>query len=245
MTPMERVLAADVAENAATVATRMAVAAFDYAPVTRAGFLCGYVRQDVLAAGARTVGDVHEPLTAVALVAGDTPLATLLPALCRMAFQFVVEGESIGGIVTPSDLNKQAGRSYFYLLLAELEMEMAERVRAGFPDQEDVLTVLPAGRADGIRKRMGEERRDDVLPDVISALDLTDLLNLVKRSDVLAAALGSRSASAFDREVLRPITDLRHRVMHTVRTMASDAPASLAALMTVENRIRELMAALA
>jgi hypothetical protein len=69
-------------------------------------------------------------------VAGDTPLGALMPAMARSPFLLGVEGRAVSGLVTPSDLNKQAGRTYYYLLVAAVEMNLAERIREYFADQE-------------------------------------------------------------------------------------------------------------
>lgn len=81
------------------------------------------------------------------------------------------------------------------------------------------------------------------MADIVAAMDLTDLLNVVKKTEALRSKFGAYSAGRWDREMSAPIIDLRHDVMHTVRTLATDAPTSLLRLIRLDERIRLLLAA--
>jgi|BarGraNGADG00212_1021973.scaffolds.fasta_scaffold12520_3 CBS domain-containing protein len=242
-TQIARVVSFD--EQAQLVAARdeMSRFGFDHAPVTRGGDICGFVCHSDLAIAAGSLRDQVRPLAASRLIAGDTPLVALMDALTRAAFLFVVEGTHIGGVVTPSDLNKQPGRTYFYMLVAALEMNLAERARAFFPRQDVALALLSDGRRDGIQQRLESEARDDVLSDTVAAMDLADLLMLVEKTDELRSAFGAYSRNRWANEVSKPVINLRHDVMHTVRTLANDAPSSLKRLTALDELLRGLLAA--
>lgn len=163
---------------------------FDFAPVTRSGDLCGFIRTEELVGLSGPLADRQHPLAASCLVSGDTSLGTLMSTLARAPFLFVVAGGAVSGIVTPSDLNKQAGRTYFYLLVAAVEMNLAERVRGHFSDQENVLALLSDERVSDIRERLAGEQRDDVASDIVAALNLSELLKIVKKTDAFRLAFG-------------------------------------------------------
>ena len=108
-------------------------------------------------------------------------------------FLFVVEGREITGLVTPSDLNKQPGRTYFYLLIANLEIAIAEMVRSHFANQSDALGLISKSRRGSVASRLAELRTGDVDADVVAALDFADLLTVVKNTPTLLAAFGEVS----------------------------------------------------
>ncbi|MEV1146526.1 CBS domain-containing protein [Micromonospora sp. NPDC049799] len=242
-TPIARVLCYGVDTPAPDVAQALTEHGFDFAPVTRDGEICGYVHRADLLDRDGALSAYIRPLTATRVIAGDTPLATLLPALRRAEFLFVVDGHDIVGIVSPADLNKQPGRTYFYLLVSALELELAERTRGYFPDQEKALALLPQTRQQRIRDRLDTEARDDVVADIVAAMDFTDLLKVVKKTDALRGAFGTHSAGRWESEVSAPLIDLRHDIMHTVRTLATDAPSSLRRLISLDERLRSLLTA--
>lgn len=242
-TPIARVLCYGADTPASDVANALADAGFDFAPVTREGEICGYVHRTDLVDQAGTLAAHIRPLTASRVIAGDTPLATLLPALRRARFLFVVDGHDLVGIVSPADLNKQPGRTYFYLLVSAFELDLAERTRASFADQEKALLLLPQSRQERIRDRLATEERDDVLADVVAAMDFTDLLKIVKKTDALRVAFGNYSAGKWESQVSAPLITLRNEVMHSVRTLATDAPASLERLISLDERLRNLLSA--
>lgn len=242
-TPISRVLTYAADTPARDVTAALEDARFDYAPITRDGEVCGYVRRIDLAGQPGTLEPYLRPVTASSVIAGDTPLAILLPALRKARFLFVVDGHDIVGIVSPADLNKQPGRTYFYLLVTALELSLAERTREFFLDQEKALAMLPSSRQARIRDRLADEVRDDVAADIVAAMDLTDLIKIVKRTDALRGEFGDYSTSRWESEVSAPIIDLRHDVMHTVRTLATDAPSSLHRLIDLDERLRLLLSA--
>lgn len=131
-TPISRVLCYAADTPVHDVLEAMKEAQFDFAPVTREGDVCGYVRRADLTDQPGILDPQIRPLTASRVIAGDTPLAKLLPALRKAEFLFVVDGHDIVGIVSPADFNKQPGRTYFYLLVSALELSLAERTREFF-----------------------------------------------------------------------------------------------------------------
>lgn len=241
-TPLDRVRLYTATEGAADAVRALDLGGFDFAPVLIGGEIGGYIRTDDLRGAAGPLAAHVRQLTATCLVSGDAPLAALLQALRRAPFLFVIDGHAIVGIVTPSDLNKQPGRTYFYLLVAELELSVAERVRQYFPDQSAALACLPATRRGQVHDRLAAASRDDVIADAVAAMDLTDLLVIVKKTDALRLAFGDYSATRWHKEVCGPAVALRHDVMHTVRTLATDAPSSLARLIALDERLRTLLA---
>jgi len=60
-------------------------------------------------------------------------------------FMLVVGGNGLEGIVTPSDMNEQAGRTHLFMQISALEMALSDRARSA--PEDELLTVLPKDRA--------------------------------------------------------------------------------------------------
>jgi len=240
-TPITRVLSYPADTPSRDVVDALEEAQFDFAPVTEDDEIFGYVRRADLKDPAATLRPHVRPLTASRVIAGDTPLAHLLPALRMAEFLFVVDGHDIVGVVSPADLNKQPGRTYFYLLVSAFELCLAERIRQFFPIQEKALSILSEGVQARVRERLNEEAQKDVVADVVAAMDFLHLLKVVEKTDSLRRSFGDYSANRWRDEVLNPINDLRNGVMHSVRMLTDHTSDSLSRLIDLEGRLRSLL----
>lgn len=241
-TPMRRATSFKAEDDQGSTAEVMAESNFDYAPIVRRSEVVGFVaRSDLTTSTGTEIADKVQRLTARVLVSGDAPVAELMTYLEDRPFLFVVEGREIAGLVTPSDLNKQPGRTYFYLLIANFEIAIAEMVRSRFPDQLDALRLISEARQGSVTSRLADLRMGDVDADVVAALDFTDLLTVVKNTPDLVAAFGEFSPGSWQRKVCGPLTSLRHDIMHGVRTLATDEPGSLDRLIRRDCLLRILI----
>ncbi|HEX9352620.1 MAG TPA: CBS domain-containing protein, partial [Streptosporangiaceae bacterium] len=134
-TPLPRLLGFPRTEAATNVRQALAERQFDSAPVLDDGQVSGYVLASDLQNDTDTIEPHIRPITIGTVITGDAPLAALMPCMVDAGFLYVVEGNKIAGIVTPHDLNKQPGHTYFYLLVTALELALAERIRGHFRDQ--------------------------------------------------------------------------------------------------------------
>lgn len=241
-TPMARATSFGVEETTSAAVDVMQQLHFDYAPVTSGAGVVGFVRAgDLVAVSDTNLNNTLQGITARDLVTGDTPLEALMGWLRDQPFLFVVEGREIIGLVTPSDLNKQPGRTYFYLLIAGWEMSLAELLRRSFESQYLALNLLPAARQEQIRKREAGLNAGDVAADTIAAMELVDLMTVVKRTPTLLAHFGGYSPTKWQKTVCAPVSSLRHNVMHTVRTLATDEPASINRLVGIDRLLHDLL----
>lgn len=103
---------------------------FDQAPVLRQNHVVGWLKTDNLERR-RNVKAVLKPLTESPIVSAAAPIADVLDRLGSQEFVFTVE-DDVSGFVTPSDLDRHAARSHFYLLISAIEMLLAEIVRRTF-----------------------------------------------------------------------------------------------------------------
>lgn len=130
-------------------------------------------------------------------------------------YVFVQDDEDVVvGIVTPSDLNKLPARTYFYNLLAKLEMTFAQVIRDYYGnDQSALLKVMPRERAADVVDAL---RRADLEIDVVHFLYLTDLFKIVDDENDLQSQMGLKDAEI---AALHDLRAMRNDTMHPVRIM--------------------------
>jgi hypothetical protein len=240
-TPLPRLLGFVPTEAVGTVRRALEGRQFDSAPVLECGHVSGYVLASDLKNGRGTIEKYVRTIALGAMIAGDTPLATLMRCITDVGFLHVIESNQISGIVTPYDLNKQPGRTYFYLLVSSLELAFAERIRSYFHDQEDAVRMLRPSRQRRVRGRLREQRARDTLADPVAAMDFVDLFSVIGETEELLRAYGPYTSEGWACEVTKPIYGLRNDVIHAVRSFATDATQSLHHLIYLDELIRQFL----
>lgn len=190
---------------------------FDQAPVIEAGHPTGYVLLRDLERGRGTVRSVMKSILPHALTSDLAPIGDVLPSLVVNGFLFVLSGTRISGFVVPSDLNRQAGRAYFYLATTAFELELAELVR-DVQRRRDSLKLLPPAAAGAVRKRLAERTSANVEADVVAEMTLSQLCCVVGRDDGALAAVGFGDHERWS-QFWQPVNELRKRVAHPSRPL--------------------------
>jgi hypothetical protein len=215
---------------------------FDQAPVIIDGRVEGFVlRSELSHASSEPAASAVHPLATSQLIAGDAGFPDLVAGLIEAPMLFVLEGRAISGFVTPSDVNKQPGRTHFFLLLADLELSLSEAIRTWHPEQEGLLALLRPARAEQIRTRRNEEVRDNVDADLVADMTLIDLFTIVEKSTPLLAACGYDNPVAW-RHNCNAIETLRNAVMHPVRPLLGERR-TLADLQDLDATLRRILEA--
>lgn len=193
---------------------------FDQAPVIEHGVPVGYVLTKDLAAGRGSVASRAKDILPRSLASETAPLEDALDWLDNSRFLFMLRGQALVGFVVPSDLNKQAGRAYIYIALAELELRLASAVRT-LSFREDILNALPRPRATAIEKKLRTHTVDNVEADVVAEMNLSHLFRIYGSDEQRIAPLCSAGAAEWD-AYWKPINDLRNKIAHTTRPLLSD-----------------------
>ena len=222
--------------DAASAAARLAQLGFDAAPVWDGETLIGRVWRSNLEHG--KVGDHTQPIAPDFVISAGAPISGAMRWLLHDPWLLVVEGRGFIGIVTPSDLNRHAVRTYFYLLLGELEMRLSEVVRRHLADEE-ILGMIQENRRGDVESRLAELRAGNVDSGVVEALNLTDLVRLGQQSSEIRSDFGVRSKTRW-KNLTGPIPDFRHDIMHLVRPMLGGR-SGLAGLIRQDERLRTLL----
>lgn len=227
-TPMDEVycLAPDTAASVAMA--ELSARQFDYAPVRRDDHVIGLVAQAGLI-GHTQVEDCVAPLHDGSVISADVGLPDLLAFLQVEPVLFVLEGRSISGLVTPADLGRPASRTYFYLLLAQLEIALADLVRLSYPDQDRALSHLTPDRRTKITKLAEHLRGGDELIDTVATLSLTDLIRIVGSDPAQRATYVADGWSW--RRLTNDLGEFRDDVMHPVRDFRTATPVGMGKLL--------------
>lgn len=188
---------------------RLIVGRFDQAPVIDLGHVVGWVATvDLLSAP--KVKSVLKPLAASAIVSEDASIADVLQLLASKGFVFIVDQQGLEGFVTPSDLERHAARSHFYLLIAGIEMLLAQIIT----DRVDRSTILARLREDSRERwQLDVAVNGETNPaEYLYLQDLAELfLSLPEATD--------REGSADVTPTLTEVCHFRPSVMHTNRPL--------------------------
>lgn len=207
---------------------------FDVVPVTEDGRIVGVLCEE---------GVKPEDLTDRWLVSRDTgipDLVTILAESGRPAL-LVFHRQDVIGMVAPADLNKMPARVYFYNLIGELELVLAEFIRSYWTgDPEDLLLLLSKKRREKLTSQASGLVEGNVNVDPIQLFYLSDLVEVVAKSEGLRSELGfaSRGAAA---DYLNGLVDLRDKTMHLVRPLLERVPEDLYKLHERVERAKHLL----
>ncbi len=208
---------------------------FDHAPVEDEGVPVGYVRtSDLLPDSTARVEGQLLPITTHMIVSGDAPFRDLLRCMNRK-FLFVLEGNRLTGFVTPSDANRQEARSYFYLLLADVEVGLADLVRGHFKPVGSAMKELSEPCRKEVDARMAKDCDQNLDADVVSYFLFSDLLNVINKTKPLRLRFGYNGWKS----ATGSLAGLRNWVMHPARSGVTSAY-SAEKLIEFDDRLTEL-----
>jgi hypothetical protein len=221
--PIEEALVLRQDEPSLEAAGRLSERNFDRAPVVTDGRVIGVAERTQLQAAAGSfVGEAYDRLDPSLLVSADAPVARLLGWLATSEFLFVLDGHDITGFVTSGDLNKQPGRTYFFLLLADVEMRLADLVRRRYAaSPAEPLALLVPARATIVRARHATAQQADREPDYVAYFNLADLLRVVKNDRTLLATMQMHSRATW-KHLTGSFPELRNAVVHGVRDLVDE-----------------------
>jgi len=220
---MELATTFDLHAKAGTVLEAMKADRYDYAPVTAKGRVVGYISrgQLVRAEADKPIRNITRSLAGGTIVSGDTSIGDLMEWIPKQRILFVLEGREVTGFVTVWDFNKQPARTYYYLVLAGLEIAMADLVRWRYgKNQSNLIGFLGSRDAEQLMERVEMDRRASGDGDLVSYLNFKHLLRIFEKDRALRAELGKYGRDRWNART-RPLGDLRNEVMHPVTTLVT------------------------
>lgn len=172
----------------------------------------------------------YRPLEISRFAGSATSINDVLPHLAETGFCFTVGRTGLEGFITPTDLDRHAARSHFYLLVSAVEMQLSAIVRSHVPEQDLVsrisdtpLHVAGDAEVETLRARYERAKSRGNETHAVEYLYLGELIDILERislAGVDAALLAQ----------LRAVRDLRPTVMHPTRSLAAQGAAQLASV---------------
>ena len=148
-----------------------------------------------------------------AIISAEASMASALQLLGQHRFVFTAGESGLSGFIVPSDLDRHAARSYFYLLIAGIEMLLSEIVGSTIP----VASIVDAMSLE-MAPRYSEASAAAREANPVEYLYLEELVNLFLAS---AYARDSRLWNEDCTSQLTEINQFRPVVMHPTRSIAA------------------------
>lgn len=239
-TELRGAITVDQSEAPSTARQRLTESRFDQAPVVLHERAVGWVRTHSLQEE-RAVASVMTPLDQAAIISAESSVANALQVLGQNDFVFTADKDGLSGFIVPSDLDRHPTRSYFYLLVAGIEMLLSEVVKSSF-SEEAVIAVMGAN----VRKRYNQARAVNSETNAVEYLYIRQLVELFLSTPYPADA--SLWSSQLTQQLMQ-VRDFRNIVMHpTCSVAATKSPWEAAELASaaeyVAERLRTMVFAL-
>lgn len=240
MTPIRKLVMARPEDRAVEVFATAKKGGFDQLPVGKSrrnivGLVFVEQLQDSPADAA--VSDYLVPLAECMQLRIKDGISRAVRILQAQPANLVADGEKVAGLVHRSDLNKHPARTYFYLWLSALEMRLARLTELRLPGNAWIELLGDQEQIQVLGKMEFEQRRNNSIAP-IEYLDLSSLVGIITKNEHLQHELGFDSRSKVKAQ-LGGLVDLRHTIMHPVRTLVSDT-ASMDTLVHRERNLRAI-----
>jgi Predicted transcriptional regulator with C-terminal CBS domains len=154
----------------------------------------------------KTVAERMRPLSEAMLISADAPLSEFLKICHHDSFRLVVDGTSVAGIVTVSDLQKLPVRLHAFTRITHLEMLMAEIIGRRSVGQDDSWRqYLTPRKIKNAEKYRAAYEREDLNLQLIEYTDFGDKVQVIS---------GLCKELALAQPELQSVEKLRHEIMH-------------------------------
>ena len=218
-------------ERPSAARERLARYRFDQAPVVLPERIVGWVLTSKLHEK-QTVGSVMTPLDQSAIVSAESSVANALQVLGQHSFVFTADKAGLAGFIVPSDLDRHAARSYFYLLVSGIEMLLSEVIKSEVSEDTLIEIMRP-----NVRKRYDQARSAGSETNAVEYLYINQLVELFLKTPYVD---NPRVWSEQLTQQLMAVRDFRNIVMHpTCSIAATRSPAEAAELASAAENVAE------
>jgi hypothetical protein len=139
------------------------------------------------------------------LVSADEHLSRFIFTLKNQPYRLVVDGTSISGIVTWSDLQKTPVLLFGYALIADIELQMNRAIQIKYGDSDEWVNELSDEEKKKIEYQKKKQRKNNL---ILPTVDLADFSHKAK-------VICTQFLSGFDFDSdLKKLVDLRNDVAH-------------------------------
>lgn len=238
-TPYAAVVAVQADESVAAARSRLAIADISSAPVELNGQVIGIF--NATAEAHRGVVREHaRPISLDLVVSEQTSLADLTLGLQSEPFLLLLSGQGVSGVVSRADLGRPAARTYFYLLLAELEVELSDALRSRGLSDEDVAEALGSAARERTEALAADLKEQDCFIDFIACLSLQDLVQVAGKFGLREVV--KQSGHSWQK-TSNNLSGVRNDVMHPSRKLGGNESDWISSLTRYIEKVRALRTA--
>jgi len=192
--------------------------ALDAIGIRQAGVVAGYALVADLGSG--RCDEAFRPFGHDQVVEVDEPISAVIDVLVRFDHCFVRALDTVVGVVSRGDMQKPIVRMWLFGIITLVEMELARRIRATWPDDEwtgllarDRLTLAQDLRSE--RARRGQPS------DLVDCLQLSDKARVLMEDSHQLQGFGFDGKSAAKRAV-KALESLRNNLAHAQDIVTHD-----------------------
>jgi hypothetical protein len=191
------------------------------APVRVDGLIKRFVRRRDLGEKG-SVSDYSVEINKNQLISYDTELLNLIDyfgsCLENDPFFFILKGNDIVGFVLPADFNKQSARILFYVLFAELEIDLKQTFQKCFKNDAEWLVLVTTSEKAKILQRYEELRERDLEISKLECVQMKNLLDVVLENRFLFSEICGCSKNQF-KKTTEDIRHFRDLTMHPINKL--------------------------
>jgi hypothetical protein len=160
------------------------------------------------------------------LISWGSSVSSCLRLFHGNEFFFVNRENAIVGFVNHADLDKVPVRLLFYVLLSKLEAALVNVITSVYKN-DSWSDLLSHERMDKIRQIFDAKKKQGFEIDLVSCLNLSDMLTIVQTSTTLLKTLDFQSRSECEK-ICGGLDLLRNAIMHTISpTLLADGTEKL------------------
>ena len=155
------------------------------------------------------VHDDFEKLSEDHLIGADAGIIDFMTTADERQARLVVSSSEVAGLVTLSDLQRLPVRAAIFTQLTSLEIAMAQRIEAEWPDNPaGWLNLLSRSKRRDVMKKVDRAKREDLFVSVIAFTLISDKATILREAK-LVSGTGKQLELDFE-EIVR----LRNAVAH-------------------------------
>lgn len=157
----------------------------------------------------RPIGDDFDRLSEDLVIGANANILEFVRIADERPTRLVISGDRIAGLISQSDLQLLPVRAALSTLMTSLEMTMAERIEAEWPNTaSDWLNLLSPGRRTKIRERINIAKEEDGFVNEIVFADLPDKVDIIVKQRLVTG-----SATKLRRR-FKAVGRLRNKLAH-------------------------------
>jgi hypothetical protein len=208
----------DAGASAAEVRDFMNARDFDVVGIRREGQVVGFVERGSLESGA--CGQYQRPLDTAQVLDDTTALLAVLMGLNHAPFLFIKVLGSVGGIVTPADLQKPPLRMWLFGIVTLIEMRCAELIEQHCT-AETWKQYLSEARLQKAQALLKERSRRNQRLQLFDCLQFSDKGQIIARNEAIRQFTVFPSRRQAE-EAFKKLEQLRNNLAHAQDVLASD-----------------------